>query len=101
MKDQMADLNQQLVTLTNVNKSLKKVLAKTFAVGAVPANNGGSGKSYAPSVSADGAGSIDLNIQEGKHATVNGDALLTGKEVQEMIRSAVSDLLEDMGTALE
>lgn len=97
MKGDVADLKAQVATLLEANSNLKEVLAKSFAVGAVPSDSG-SPALYAPSVAAD-EGSIRLDVQEGRHATVNGDALLTGEEVREMIRAAVADLLADMSTS--
>jgi len=103
LKEDVAAMKVQLETLTKANVNLKAILRNSFKVGEVPSDDGGAAGetyTYAPSVTTDGAGSIDLDVKEGTHAKVNGKALLTGEEVREMIRTSVAAVLTDMGDAL-
>jgi len=95
----VTELTGTVSALLAANANLKGVLAKSFAVGSAPQDSTGGG-SYAPAVASTDGGSINLDVQDGRHATVNGEPLLSAEEIRTLIQSSVAQVLADMSDAL-
>ena len=65
-----------------------------LAVGEEPSPD----RDFVPAIVAEGGG-LDLMVQPGRHATVNGEAVLTAGEVTALIRDAIAGALITVGNA--
>ena len=54
---------------------------------------------FAPEIEGN-AGSVNLKVQKGRHATVNDEILLTRDEIAGLIADAVANALKAVGEAL-
>lgn len=107
LKTQLADANTKIQKLTDSVNTLMAsntdlVTALTGAKASVPAvgTEPEPDDTFAPEIIGQ-AGGINLKLQQGRHASVNGEMLLTADEVSSLIKAAIEDALGSVGAAIE
>ena len=101
-KGERVKIFNQMTESHQVGELANKVAALTGAKASVPAvdTEPEPDDTFAPEIIGQ-AGGINLKLQQGRHASVNGEMLLTADEVSSLIKAAIEDALGSVGAAIE
>ena len=107
-KRDVKGLQAQIDALQATNAKLVKALKAAVFEVPTPADTagggsnggGGGGAASPPSVETSGDGTINMNVANGKHVTVNSEAVLVADEVRSLIKQAITDALQGLGGTL-
>ena len=111
LKNQLADANSKIQKLadsvntliaSNTAMATDLVAALTGAKASVPPvdKEPEPDVAFAPEIIGQ-AGGINLKLQQGRHASVNGEMLLTADEVSSLIKAAIENALSSVGAAIQ